>query len=116
MVYVENTSEHKTRDYKTTSDTACSLEIEHLPINTTFVVKVRACTDTEHGPVSDESSPITTRNLAYKMKDVSTLRSGSTDELSVYDVPVHVERDEQLKIRTVRIGIDTIRSWIYFYE
>lgn len=108
MVYLRNTSQSDKWDCILTMDRSRSLEIAHLPINTTFVVKVRACTDTKHGPVSKESSPIATRNLAYKMKDVSTLRSGTTDELSIYDVPFHVECYEQLQIRTVTIGIVTI--------
>lgn len=113
MVYYREISEHETWDCITTIGNACLLEITHLPINTTFVVKVRACTDTEHGPLSDESSPFTTKNLAYKMKDKSTLRPGTTKKLSVYDVPFHEEHDEQLQIRTVRIGMIAIKLCIY---
>lgn len=86
-------------------DNACSLEIAQLQINTKFVVKVCACTNTERGPTGDESNPITTKNLAYKMKDASTLRRGTTNNLSVYDVPFHEEHDNHLKIRTVKIGV-----------
>nr|XP_022291339.1 uncharacterized protein LOC111102765 [Crassostrea virginica] len=104
MVYFRKKSEHEKWECITTKDRSCSLEITGLPLNTEFVVKVRACTDSERGPTGDESSPITTKNLAYKIKDASTLRQGTKNKLPVYDVPFHEERDESLKIRTVRIG------------
>nr|XP_022292804.1 uncharacterized protein LOC111103674 [Crassostrea virginica] len=44
------------------------------------------------------------RSRSLEIAHVSTLRSGTTDELSVYDVPFHVECYEQLQIRTVKIG------------
>lgn len=113
MVYYREISEHETWDVITTIGNACSLEITQLPINTKFVVKVCACTDTEHGPLSAESSPITTRNLAYKIRDASTLRPGSTNSLPIYDVPFHEEYDIRLKIRTVKIGIITMKLCIY---
>nr|XP_022292805.1 uncharacterized protein LOC111103675 [Crassostrea virginica] len=104
MVYFRKKSEHEKWECITTDNSSCSLEITDLPLNTEFVVKVRACTNTEHGPTGAESSPITTKNLAYKIRDASILRPGTENKLSVYDVPFHEEHDEQLKIRTIRIG------------
>lgn len=113
MVYYREISEQDTWDVITTMGNACSLEITQLPINTTFVVKVCACTDTEQGPLSAESGPITTRNLAYKIRDASTLRPGTINSLPIYDVPFHEEYDKRLKIRTVKIGIIRMKLRIF---
>ena len=113
MVYFRKKSEHEKWECITTDNRSCSLEITDLPLNTEFVVKVRACTNTEHGPTCAESSPITTKNLAYKIKDASILRPGTENRLSVYDVPFHEEHDEQLKIRRIRIGKITIELCNY---
>ena len=115
MVYFRKKSEHEKWECITNKDRSCSLEITGLPLNTEFVVKVRACTDSERGPTGDESSPITTKNLAYKIKDASTLRQGTKNKLPVYDVPFHEERDESLKIRTVRIGKVSIHMNVQRY-
>ena len=105
MVYFRKRSEHEKWKCITTNNSSCSLEITDLPLNTEFVVKVRACTNTEHGPTGDESSPITTKNLAYKIKDKSTERPKSANNLPHFDVPYQEQRDEKLKIRTITIGM-----------
>ena len=78
----------------------------NLPTNTKFVVRVCACYETEQGPLSDESSVMSTLNLAYKVKDESTVRLETLpSSLPVYDVPCQVERDDKRKIYTITIGM-----------
>lgn len=88
-----------------TNDDTCSMTIHDLQVNTEFVVKVRACTETDQGPRSDESNVIRTKNLAFKLRDDSNLRAETIPHsMPVHDVSYRIERNEQLKTRMVMIG------------
>ena len=83
-----------------------------LPTNTEFVVRVCACYETEQGPFGDKSSVMSTLNLAYKVKDESTVGPETLpSSLPVYDVPCQVERDEKGKIYTITISIMSFHQY-----
>ena len=116
-VYLRKASDSEPMDCLTTEDGVCTLTITNLPMNTEFVARVRACCETEQGPLGDESRVITTKNLAYKVKDESTERPHVLPSLlPVYDVPCHVERNEELKTCTIIIGIKSIQKWYLLGE
>lgn len=105
-VYNRKSSDSETSKCVTTENGTCSFTIKNLPMNTKFVVRVSACYETKQGPLSDESSVMSTLNVAYKMKDESTVRLETLpSSIPVYDVPCLVERDEKLKINTITISM-----------
>lgn len=104
-VYLRKPDESETDTFFITNDDSCFITINDLPVNTEFVVKVRACTETDQGPKCDESNVIRTKNLAFKLRDDSNLRAETIPHsMPVYDVSYRVERNEQLKTRIVMIG------------
>lgn len=116
-VYLRKASDSEPMDCIRNEDGTCTLTITNLPMNTEFVARVRACCETEQGPLGDESRVITTKNLAYKVKDESTERPHVLPSLlPVYDVPCHVERNEELKTCTIIIGIKSIQKWYLLVE
>ena len=88
-----------------TKDCSNCFTIPNLPIKTHFVVRICACNGTEKGPLCDESEVISTKNLAFKVKDKSYLRQETLpNSIPMYDVPHQVECDEQRKTRIITIG------------
>lgn len=107
IVYVRNVSEPERWNIFNTRNGECSKKIFDLSPNTKYVVCVCACSGTETGPVGCESDVITTKNLAFKLKQESTLLSSDLDIpylLPMYAVKYESKEDNNKKIRRIIIG------------
>lgn len=84
------------------------MKITDLSLNTKFIVRVRACSGTETGPLGDESDVIATKNLAFKIKQESTLllvHPEIPNSLPKYAVQYEKDEDDDKKIRKIIIGV-----------
>lgn len=107
MVYLRKASEPEGWECFTSTDEERSMTITDLPLNTNFIVRVRACAGTETGPIGDESDVITTKNLAFKIKQESTLlhvHPEIPNSLPMYAVQYEMEEYDDKKIRKIIIG------------
>lgn len=107
MVYLRKASEPEGWECFTSTDEERSMTITDLPLNTNFIVRVRACAGTETGPIGDESDVITTKNLAFKIKQESTLLHVLPEipnSLPMYAVQYEMEEYDDKKIRKIIIG------------
>lgn len=108
MVYVRKASDPEGWECFTSTDGDRSMKITDLPLSTKFIVRVRACADTETGPLGDESDVIATKNLAFKIKQDSTLLHVHPEipsSLPKYAVQYEIDEDDDKKIRKIIIGV-----------
>lgn len=113
MVYLRKASEPEGWECFTSTDEERSMTITDLPLNTNFIVRVCACAGTETGPIGDESDVITTKNLAFKIKQESTLlhvHPEIPNSLPMYAVQYEMEEYDDKKIRKIIIGVFLIYS------
>lgn len=113
MVYVRKASDPEEWECFTSTDGQRSMKITNLSLNTKFIVRVRACAGTETGPIGDESDVITTKNLAFKIKQESTLlhvQPEIPNSFTMYAVQYEMEEDDDKKIRKIMIGMFLIYS------
>lgn len=107
MVYVRKASSPEDWECFTSTDGERSMTITDLSLNTKFIVRVRACAGTETGPIGDESDVIITKNLAFKIKQESTLlhvHPEIPNSLPMYAVQYEMEEDGDKKVRRIVIG------------
>lgn len=108
MVYVRKASEPEGWECFTSTDGERSMTITDLPLNTNFIVRVRACAGTETGPIGDESDVITTKNLAFKIKQESTflhVHPEIPNSLPMYAIQYEMEEDGDKMIRKIILGV-----------
>lgn len=108
MVYVRKSTDLEDWESFTTPGGECSIRITDLTLNTKYNVRVRACAGTETGPFGDESDVITTKNLAFKIKQESTLlhvHPEVPNALPMYAVQYEIDEDDDKKIRKIKIGV-----------
>lgn len=108
MVYVREASDPEGWECFTAPDGERFMRITDLTLNTKYIVRVRACVGTETGPIGHESDVITTKNLAFKIKQESTLlhvQPEIPNSLPVYAVQYEIDEDHDKKIRKIIIGV-----------
>lgn len=113
MVYLRKASNPDDWECFTSTDGERSMTITDLSLNTKFIVRVRACAGTETGPIGDESDVIITKNLAFKIKQESTLlhvHPEIPNSLPMYDVQYEMEEDGDKKVRRIVIGVFLVYS------
>lgn len=113
MVYVREASASEDWECFTSTDGKRSMKITDLSLNTKFIVRVCACAGTETGPTGDESDVITTKNLAFKIKQDSTLlhfHPEIPNSLPMYAVQYEIDEDDDKKTRKIIIGVFLIYS------
>lgn len=108
MVYVRKATDSEDWESFTTPGGKHSIRLTDLTLNTKYIVRVRACVGTETGPIGDESDVITTKNLAFKIKQEATLlhiHPEIPNSLPMYAVKYEMEEDCAKKIRRFIIGV-----------